>query len=254
MHTIVNWSFLRSDFGWLINYFISVFIILTITEPLKAQSDKLHDFCIYGFWSEMLDTSLITVPQKFTLKREGKRYVVLDKLLNTEKNELSYFKTSGRVMIDSVKNYYYNIYHFTEVVNDWDTWVRLDVVGTYSAIIVSENDEELSLYQEVYSGLSLIGDIIAEEAKNSTKRRSWKNENGELYQILLLDPFYNPKRKPEKKGPKPKVMTYNDLERLLIKLGRNKMKKPEEYSIEEVVDVLQELNRLEGTSIVEHSF
>jgi hypothetical protein len=159
---------------------------------LHSQKKELHTFYTYPRWSNFLDLNFKTPVHQLTFKDRGERYITIHREEDPDLGIMLPFDTNAKVISDDDSSYYYNIYQFTEVINEYNTWVRLDVVGTYSAIIVSENDKELSLYQEVYSGLSLIGDIIAEEAKNSKKRKAWKDNNGIVYQILLLDPFYNP--------------------------------------------------------------
>lgn len=215
------------------------FILLIVSITVSIAQDIEKPMGYFTNTTNFLDRKEIGTMA--IIKSESDRYVKTKIILDPANS-----KKKRRGLLPWAIRYndvdYFNL-GYSDDLQNWNVFARFDIIGKFSAIFI-DKDSPKEFFNNTAYGASLAGVLARESIKWN---KAWIDHNGDKKRILLINStIYTARNSPRiEDGCVGDYLTKGQLRELI---ESNKIdiqdKEVNNLSFEEVVDVIQKLNKI----------
>lgn len=231
---------------------LTMTLFVFVSQRLCAH-EKLHTLWVYTGWHQLNWGAWALDSLLFKPAYIGDHIFMIDSIWDASSQTLSdELAVNGRV-VRFEDAYYLNYIYDPWEPDTYGMFVRMDIVGHYSIVLLPKKRGEVELYRARlmhFPMFNMIGSLFAPIGKG---QKTFQDAHGYEYEILIFDPKRAPGNQGHVKGPPNHKLRYADLAAIAQPHMHeiNRSKPFTEYTVEDIFDLLIQLNRMRGNSLYE---
>ncbi|PRX47309.1 hypothetical protein [Salegentibacter salegens] len=207
--------------------------------PLN-ELDTLEPVTLYETTSDYLNKKPMRVDAGILVKDQSTQHITIKGIFNRKTGE-KIDKAISAWAMEYRDNNYFNLGYSTDL-NHWNSYVKFDIEGKYSAVIIDDNSPYVLKTTSNSYGGGIAGSLIAESLKWN---KNWKDKNGDKKKILFIDTQdISPKKLNRNASSHGDYLTRKQFEKLMeetnTSLSEEKIK---DIEFEKVIEIIEAANK-----------
>jgi hypothetical protein len=213
-----------------------VIITLLLINISNAQI-KESRILLYKTTADFMNDSIWDVDAIALIKEQNESYIKIKQIIDPKtRKRLKKGISAWAIKYNGIK--YFNL-GYSNDLNNWKTYVKFNIIGKYSAIIIDKNTPNaVKNGRQIYGG-GLTGVLIGESRKWN---KNWIDKNGEKEKILFIDTNQIKKKNASRNAEC--SLAYYLTRKKLKEIVKDKFPdiNLEKISYEKVIEIIKELN------------
>lgn len=223
------------------SYILTLLLLICFSALSQVKVAKVD---LYKTSQDFFEDKLWDVYASVIIKEEGEKYLIIENFILPKTREVFKEGISAWAIEHKGEKYFNMAYH---VSSRWRVYVKFDIIGKYSAIIIDENSHnKVGVDFNPYYGGGLQGLLFESLAKNARGKNN-QDGNGVRKEIYIIDSKQvYPKNGYKFKSCKARFLDEKELKRLYRKRHPDKKLKNKERKLmtfDDVVNLIYELNQ-----------